>query len=108
MSTSISYTCDGCGEKLATAPEFFGLHQGQTFVAAGQIVADWHACSAACAAKHLRAVADGVERRGAQLEAERKRSADHRARFAAQQAELRARGGVSRETPPAEEPPEGP
>jgi hypothetical protein len=80
MSARNTYLCDGCGAAIteAQAAQFAGLHIGQTTVASGGLHA-WHSCSAGCAAQHLRSVADGIDRRGAELNAQQRRHTEDRA-----------------------------
>lgn len=94
MSTRHHYHCDGCGDPVdeATAVQFMGVHAGQTTVASGGVHA-WHSCSWKCAAKHLRDLADAVEARGAQLDAEREAYEKDLAEREAVQAKLRASAG---------------
>jgi hypothetical protein len=72
MTIKNTYKCDGCGKDVpeVAAIQFMGVHSGQTTVASGG-VHSWHSCSSRCAARHLREVADAVEKRGAVLDAEK-------------------------------------
>ncbi len=92
MSAKTGYECDGCGKTVdaATASQFAGIHSGQTTVASGGVHA-WHSCSAACAAKHLRSLADAVEARGEVLRKEEAAHAKDQATRATEQAKLRAK-----------------
>lgn len=65
MTTRQVRVCDGCGKEITSAIMHHGNHFANAAAAAG--TADWHACSAPCAAKHLRIVAASIEN----LEAER-------------------------------------
>lgn len=91
MSTRLSYRCDGCGEPVdeASAIQFAGIHAGQTTVASGGVHA-WHSCSAKCAARHLRELADKVESRGEELQREREAYEKDLREREALQAKLRA------------------
>ena len=68
MTAAISYACNGCGRVIpaAEAIQFAGIWQGQATVASGGHH-DWHSCGAKCAARHLRDMADAIEKRGAAL-----------------------------------------
>jgi hypothetical protein len=82
MTAKVTHHCNACGAVLSAeqAALYAGLHAGATGVAAGGI--DWHSCGAACAARHLRDVADKVEAFDAALEARKKEASDNRAAFA--------------------------
>lgn len=97
MSTTNTFRCDGCGHEIsqAQAAQFTGIHQAQTTVASGGVHA-WHSCSPECAARHLRAVAAGVEARGAQLRAEAEKHAADLARRKAEQERLARNPGSAK------------
>ncbi len=73
MSITQAYKCDGCGaviNSLHEAFRFAGGWQGNAAVSAG--MSQWHACSASCAAKHIRSVADALDSQtSAQAKAEK-------------------------------------
>jgi hypothetical protein len=92
MTIKHSYVCNGCGKDVAdpgAATEYSGIHCNQTMMAAGE--ANWHACSAECAAKHLRDVADAVIERSKDLAHGRAQAQTAADQFAAEQAAVRAK-----------------
>lgn len=65
MTTRQVRVCDGCGKEIENnSITHHGAYFSNASAAAG--TQDWHACSAACAAKHLRVVAAAVETREAE------------------------------------------
>lgn len=77
MSSTTTYECDGCGVPVphaGQAHEFSGILQNQASVADGG-TQTWHTCSAKCAARYLRDLADKIEMRGEELARQSERAA---------------------------------
>jgi len=84
MTAKTVHHCNDCGAELtpAQAGLYFGNHLGAAYVASGGSF-DWHSCDAACAAKHLRDLADKIEAHDAKHRAAQAEVDANRAAFAA-------------------------
>ena len=84
MSARTTHHCNECGAALT--PEQASLYAGIHIGAAHQAsegTHDWHSCSAACAAKHLRDLADKIEAHAEKHAAAKAAVEENRRRFAA-------------------------
>ena len=82
MTTKTTYRCNDCGSEISEAQAglYSGVHTGATAQVAGE--AFWHSCGDACAARHLRDLADKVEAHGAEWRAKQAALEANRAAFA--------------------------
>lgn len=83
MTIKTRYHCNECASEISEAQAglYSGVHTGATAQIAGE--AFWHSCGAACAAAHLRDLADKVEAHAAEWRAQQAALDANRAAFAA-------------------------